>query len=177
MNDQEENKSQNLGNTDQDSNKRSFDELTGELSVLQDAQESNTFVNNEIQKSLTKKHTSSTTESSSPTPSQSGEEDGKPKRDEKKMELNRLRARDIRKRKKKMVEDMQKQIIYLTIENNKLRNQVQIQQSEINLLRQTAHGVGGILNNNAAVQQQQQQQQQQQEKNDKIYSGRRICRN
>ena len=58
--------------------------------------------------------------------------------DEKRMEMNRQRAKDIRKRKKKMVEDMQNQIIHLTLENNKLRTQTQIQQIEINILREKA---------------------------------------
>ena len=61
------------------------------------------------------------------------EEDEKQKR----MEINRLRAKDIRKRKKKMLEDMQKQIIYLTLENNKLFTQSQMQQTELTLLRKT----------------------------------------
>lgn len=68
-----------------------------------------------------------------------GEEDeSKEKRDERRMEINRQRAKEIRKRKKKMVEDMQKQIIYLTLENNKLRTQTQMQLTEINLLCQAS---------------------------------------
>lgn len=59
-------------------------------------------------------------------------------RDERRMELNRQRAKDIRKRKKKRLEDMQKQIIFLTLENNKLRTQAQMQQTEIEILRRQA---------------------------------------
>jgi hypothetical protein len=66
------------------------------------------------------------------------EEDMKQQKEEKRMEINRKRAKEIRKRKKKQVEDMQKQIIHLTLENNKLRTQAQMQQAEINLLRQSA---------------------------------------
>lgn len=60
------------------------------------------------------------------------ERDGK---DERRMEINRLRAKQIRKRKKEMEEDMQKQIIQLTLENNKLRTQLKVQETEIALLR------------------------------------------
>lgn len=56
-------------------------------------------------------------------------------RDERRMEINRLRAKQIRKRKKEMEEDMQKQIIQLTLENNKLRTQLKVQETEIALLR------------------------------------------
>lgn len=59
----------------------------------------------------------------------------KSKRDERRLEMNRQRAKDIRRRKKKMMEEMQKQIVFLTMENNKLRTQNQMQQAEINLLR------------------------------------------
>lgn len=56
-------------------------------------------------------------------------------RDERRMEINRIRAKEIRKRKKEMEEDMQKQIIQLTLENNKLRTQLKMQQTEISVLR------------------------------------------
>lgn len=59
----------------------------------------------------------------------------KDERDEQRMEINRLRAKQIRKRKKEMEEDMQKQIIQLTLENNKLRTQLKVQETEIVLLR------------------------------------------
>ena len=55
--------------------------------------------------------------------------------EERRMEVNRMRAKQIRKRKKQMEEDMQKQIIQLTLENNKLRTQLKIQENEISLLR------------------------------------------
>jgi hypothetical protein len=58
-----------------------------------------------------------------------------PVRDEKRMEINRIRAKEIRKRKKEMEEDMHNQIIQLTLENNKLRTQLQLQEAEIKLLR------------------------------------------
>ena len=57
------------------------------------------------------------------------------KREERRLEMNRQRAKDIRRRKKKMMEEMQKQIVFLTMENNKLRTQNQMQQAEIHLLR------------------------------------------
>lgn len=58
-----------------------------------------------------------------------------PVRDEKRMEINRIRAKEIRKRKKEMEEEMHNQIIHLTLENNKLRTQLQLQEAEIKLLR------------------------------------------
>ena len=51
------------------------------------------------------------------------------------MELNRMRAREIRKRKKEREEDMQQQIIQLVLENDKLRTQLKIQEKEISILR------------------------------------------
>ncbi len=75
-------------------------------------------------------------------------EETKAQRDERRMEINRLRAKDIRKRKKKMVEDMQKQIIYLSLENDKLRTQLQIQQVEINLLRNNNNNTNMNMNMN-----------------------------
>ena len=51
------------------------------------------------------------------------------------MEINRIRAKEIRKRKKQMEVDMQQQIIKLTLENNQLRSQIKIQEAEIKLLR------------------------------------------
>ncbi len=77
-------------------------------------------------------------------------------RDEKRMEINRQRAKEIRKRKKKMLEDMQQQIIFLTLENNKLRTQSQMQQTEINLLRNFSStssigGGGGAGSTNAMM--------------------------
>lgn len=64
-----------------------------------------------------------------------GSEASQPVRDEKRMEINRIRAKEIRKRKKEMEEDMHNQIIHLTLENNKLRTQLQLQEAEIKLLR------------------------------------------
>lgn len=63
-----------------------------------------------------------------------------PVRDEKRMEINRIRAKEIRKRKKEMEEDMHNQIIQLTLENNKLRTQLQLQEAEIKLLRNNMVG-------------------------------------
>ena len=54
---------------------------------------------------------------------------------EKRMEVNRLRAKEIRKRKKKMEEDMRQQIVQLTLENNRLRIQKKMQEVEIERLR------------------------------------------
>lgn len=56
-------------------------------------------------------------------------------KDEKRMELNRIRAKKIRKRKKEMEEQMQQQVVKLTLENHKLRTQLQVQEAEIHLLR------------------------------------------
>ncbi len=63
---------------------------------------------------------------------------GKVYRDKKtarRMETNRIRAREIRKRKKQLEADMQQQIIKLTLENNQLRTKIKIQQSAVKLLR------------------------------------------
>jgi len=57
---------------------------------------------------------------------------------EMRLEVNRERAKDIRKRKKIMIEEMQKQLVLLTMENNKLRMDSQMQQEEITLLRKTS---------------------------------------
>ena len=65
-------------------------------------------------------------------------------RDERRLEINRLRAKDMRKRKKKMIEDMQQQILSLTAENNKFRIECQIQSAELAFWR----------NNNPSMQQQ-----------------------
>lgn len=56
-------------------------------------------------------------------------------REKKRMETNRIRAKQIRKRKKEMEEDMRNQIVRLTLENNTLRTQLQVQEAEIKLLR------------------------------------------
>jgi len=66
--------------------------------------------------------------------SESDADKGKETRNERRLEINRQRAKDIRKRKKHMIEEMQKQIILLTIENNKLRAQNQMQRAELTLL-------------------------------------------
>jgi len=50
-------------------------------------------------------------------------------------ETNRLRARHIRKKKKKMEEELDRQLVFLTIENNKLRAEGQMQRAELSLLR------------------------------------------
>jgi len=50
------------------------------------------------------------------------------------LEINRLRAREGRKRKKKIFEDMQKHILLLTIKNTNLRKENQTQQQEITML-------------------------------------------
>lgn len=55
-------------------------------------------------------------------------------KNEQRLEINRQRAKDIRKRKKQMVEVMQKQITFLTIENNKLQAQNEMQRAELTLL-------------------------------------------
>ena len=56
-------------------------------------------------------------------------------RDERRMEANRVRARDIRKRKKTMVEEMKKKIVKLTMANQQLIRQTQMQNAEIHMLR------------------------------------------
>jgi len=56
-------------------------------------------------------------------------------RQERQMEANRVRARDIRKRKKNMVEEMNREIVKLTMANQQLRSQTQIQHAEIYMLR------------------------------------------
>uniref|UniRef100_A0A7S3V8R0 BZIP domain-containing protein n=1 Tax=Chaetoceros debilis TaxID=122233 RepID=A0A7S3V8R0_9STRA len=81
-------------------------------------------------------------------------------REERRMEANRQRARDIRKRKKKMVEEMKQQIVQLTLENRQLVRQNQMQQAELQTLRNAQQATShhqGLL-----IQQQQQQQQQRQ---------------
>lgn len=82
------------------------------------------------------------------------------------METNRLRAKDIRKRKKRMIEEMHNQIFQLTLENNKLRTQTEVQQTQIDILRQSlANVTGDVLTtegNSNKLQPQQQQLQQQQ---------------
>lgn len=55
---------------------------------------------------------------------------------QKRMEANRLRARDMRKKKKKMIEEMNTKIVNLTIENQQLKNLCSSQKSEIQSLRQ-----------------------------------------
>lgn len=66
---------------------------------------------------------------------------------EMRLEVNRQRAREIRKRKKIMIENMQNQLVLLTLENNKLRMENQNQQQELAVLRKTSqlltsnHGV------------------------------------
>jgi len=62
----------------------------------------------------------------------------KHKTTEERLELNRQRARDIRKRKKMMIKDMQEQLVLLTMEKEKLRTENQIQKEEIKLLRKSA---------------------------------------
>ena len=49
--------------------------------------------------------------------------------------INKLRAREARKRKKMMVEGMRNKIVLLTIQNENLRKENQMQQNEIILLR------------------------------------------
>jgi len=56
---------------------------------------------------------------------------------EMRLENNRLRAKEIRKRKKKMEKEMDRRIIILTIENNKLRAESQMQRAELSVLRNT----------------------------------------
>jgi len=57
---------------------------------------------------------------------------------ETRLEVNRQRAKENRKRKKNMTEEMQKQLVLLTLQNNKLRIENQTQQEEITLLRKTS---------------------------------------
>jgi len=66
-------------------------------------------------------------------------------REERQMEANRVRSRDIRKRKKNMVEEMQKNIVKLTMANQQLRSQTQIQNELIHMLRSTQ----GVVPNNS----------------------------
>ena len=68
---------------------------------------------------------------------------------EKRMEANRLRAKATRRKKKVMIEEMRSKIFVLTVENEKLKNQNRVQQTEIEFLR------------NIQGQQHQQQQQHQ----------------
>lgn len=76
--------------------------------------------------------------------------------EQKRMELNRLRAREIRKRKKKMEEEMRQKIIQLTLENNRLSIQKKMQQDEIDRLKQVQNS--SLTNMIVALNQQQQQQ-------------------
>lgn len=82
---------------------------------------------------------------SKPTAAASTSTNARSEREERRMEANRQRARDIRKRKKKMVEEMKQQIVQLTIENRQLHRQNQLQQTEIQLLRrgQPSQGMMG----------------------------------
>lgn len=72
---------------------------------------------------------------------------------QKRMEANRLRARDMRKKKKKMIEEMNTKIVYLTIENQQLKNLCSSQKSEIQSLRQILMSQSSNnLNKNLAMQ-------------------------
>lgn len=72
---------------------------------------------------------------------------------QKRMETNRLRARDMRKKKKKMIEEMNTKIVNLTIENQQLKNLCSSQKSEIQSLRQILMSQSSNnLNNNLAMQ-------------------------
>ncbi len=106
--------------------KRSFDESIGGTSTASGGSNENT--NTSSSKDDDVQEVASTASSGG------GGKDGR-NRDEKRMEINRIRAKEIRKRKKKMEEDMQKQIIQLTLENNKLRTQLKMQAAEISVLR------------------------------------------
>lgn len=55
--------------------------------------------------------------------------------DKERMEINRLRAREVRKRKKINEEKMRQQIVELILDNNKIRVHMKIQQDEIRRLR------------------------------------------
>ena len=57
---------------------------------------------------------------------------------EARLKNNRLRAREVRKRNKTMIEDMRKQSIFLTIENDNLHRENQMQKQEITLLRENS---------------------------------------
>ena len=67
---------------------------------------------------------------------------------EMRLEANRQRAKEIRKRKKLMIEDMQKQLVLLTMENDKLRTENQKQQQDLIVLRKTSQL---LTSNNQAV--------------------------
>ena len=54
---------------------------------------------------------------------------------EKRMEANRLRAKATRRKKKVMIDEMRSKIFVLTVENDKLKNQNRVQQTEIEFLR------------------------------------------
>eukprot|EP00551_Chaetoceros_affinis_P011255 CAMPEP_0203674814 /NCGR_PEP_ID=MMETSP0090-20130426/17498_1 /ASSEMBLY_ACC=CAM_ASM_001088 /TAXON_ID=426623 /ORGANISM="Chaetoceros affinis, Strain CCMP159" /LENGTH=281 /DNA_ID=CAMNT_0050540789 /DNA_START=95 /DNA_END=940 /DNA_ORIENTATION=+ len=104
--------------------------------------------------------------------------------EKRRMEFNRIRAREIRKRKKKMEEEMRQKIIQLTLENNRLLIKKKMQQDEIDHLTRIQKTnmkmicavnqqkqQAALLNQNllsptsnelALILQQQQQQQQQQ---------------
>merc|ERR1719491_1957584 len=74
----------------------------------------------------------------------------KRKTSEERREMNRQRSRDIRKRKKIMNNEMQKQLLLLTTENSKLRAENDIQKQEITLLKQSAQAL--ISNNRPLIQ-------------------------
>jgi hypothetical protein len=139
-------------NNDDESRKRTFDEISSgnedipkhqqePLGPAADTSLAQSCYDNDEESELRRTMAASYVENSDSTKADDAGDSEKPKakRDEKRMEINRQRAKEIRKRKKKMVEDMQKQIIYLTLENNKFRTQTQMQQAEINLLRSTTH--------------------------------------
>lgn len=67
-----------------------------------------------------------------------------PERDEQQREANRRRARDIRKRKKKMVAEMQLKIAQLTMENQLLIQRTQMQQTVIEQLRANIQQQGTV---------------------------------
>lgn len=63
------------------------------------------------------------------------ESDDKETKATQRREANKLRARSIRSMKKKMLENTNKKLVLLTIENNKLRAENQMQRAELSLLR------------------------------------------
>jgi len=65
----------------------------------------------------------------------SSESDDKDAKATQRREANKLRARSIRSMKKKMLENTNKKLVLLTIENNKLRAENQMQRAELSLLR------------------------------------------
>jgi hypothetical protein len=64
-------------------------------------------------------------------------------KEEQRLELNRVRARERRKRDKVMWSQMQQKIVNLTSENNELKTRVQMLETELGRSIRATHVVGG----------------------------------